>query len=246
MSNNLVIMKKVLFVIVFMCCMSSSAENTVFPILNTLTDYPEFVSAEVVMSYNGQRNVMVASDLGIWMNGSIFRETMKDTSDKFVSFSYVSRKKSLTDGEWNTGGEAIQFAFHPGGMSGYAYGTNSPTKSPLFAFTCGSEHGLCIVDLNTPGCPIVAKLSDETNAGNLSYLTVFAQSDITMPDIIVVAGKTGFNVFKTIPVENGVRAISYSGSTPSYFGINGQKYDDPQPGLNIVVDGDKSKKIVVK
>ena len=223
MSNNLVIMKKVLFVIVFMCCMSSSAENTVFPILNTLTDYPEFVSAEVVMSYNGQRNVMVASDLGIWMNGSIFR-----------------------DGEWNTGVEAIQFAFHPGGMSGYAYGTNSPTKSPLFAFTCGSEHGLCIVDLNTPGCPIVAKLSDETNAGNLSYLTVFAQSDITMPDIIVVAGKTGFNVFKTIPVENGVRAISYSGSTPSYFGINGQKYDDPQPGLNIVVDGDKSKKIVVK
>ena len=239
-------MKKVLFAIAFVLCMSASAQNTVFPILNTLTDYPEFVTADVVMSYNGQRNVMVASDLGIWMNGSIFRETLKETEDDFVSFSYVTRKKALTNGEWNTGGEATQFAFHPGGMNGYNYGTNSPTDSPLFAFTCGNEHGLCIVNLNVPGCPVVAKLSDETNAGNLAYLTVFAQSDRTMPDIIVVAGKTGFKVFKTIPDSNGVRAISYSGAEPSYFGINGQKYDEPQKGVNIVVDGDKTKKIIVK
>jgi hypothetical protein len=43
-----------------------------------------------------------------------------------------------------------------------------------------------------------------------------------------------------------VRQISSSDKDPSYFGINGQKYDDPQPGLNIVVGGDKTKKIVVK
>lgn len=241
-------MRKILFIAAFMLVMSASAQNSVFPILNTLTNFPEFVSADVVMSYNGQRNIMVANDLSIWMNGSIFRQTLKESQDKFVSFTYISMKKGTTNGEWNTGGDATQFAFHPGGMydSGYSYGTNSPTSSPLFAFTCGSEHGLCLVDLNVPGCPIFAKLSEETNAGNLAYLTVFAQSDYTMPDIIVVAGKTDFKVFKTLSDTSGVRQIFSSDKEPTYFGINGQKYDDPQPGLNIVVDGDKKKKIVFK
>lgn len=241
-------MKKILFIAAFVLSISASAQNTVFPILNTLTYSPEFVSADVVMSYDGRRNVIVANDLGIWMDGLLYRETLKESEDKFVSFNYVSMKKGGYNGEWNTGGEATQFAFHPGGMydRGYSYETYSPTSSPLFAFTCGKEHGLCIVDLNVPGCPVFAKLSDETNAGNLEFLTVFAQSDYTMPDIIVVAGKTDFKVFKTLSDASGVRQISSSDKEPSYFGINGQKYDDPQPGLNIVVDGDKTKKIVVK
>ena len=81
---------------------------------------------------------------------------------------------------------------------------------------------------------------------NYSYLTVFAGDNATDKDYIVVAGNNKFKIFETIPESSGVRQISYSGAEPSYFGINGQKYNEPQQGLNIVVDGETTNKIVVK
>lgn len=67
-----------------------------------------------------------------------------------------------------------------------------------------------------------------------------------MEDYIVIVGQQKFKIYGTLPDTNGVRAISYSGSEPSYFGINGQKYDSPQRGVNIVVNDEETKKVIIK
>jgi hypothetical protein len=133
-------------------------------------------------------------------------------------------------------------AFHPGGKSGY--GNTSVTDSPLYAFCFSEDNGLVLYDLNT-----LSKV-DVIDAGafftQYTSLTVFAASDYTMPDVIVVAGKDKFRIYGTLPDGSGVRSIFSSDTEPSYFGINGQKYDSPQQGVNIVVEGQETKKIVVK
>ena len=89
-------------------------------------------------------------------------------------------------------------------------------------------------------------MDEDGDPKNYSYLTVFAGDNATDKDYIVVAGNNKFKIFETIPESSGVRQISYSGAEPSYFGINGQKYNEQQQGLNIVVDGETTNKIVVK
>ena len=55
-----------------------------------------------------------------------------------------------------------------------------------------------------------------------------------------------FKIYGIFSETNGVREISYSGAGSSYFSINGQKYDNPKTGINIVVDGNETTKVVVK
>ena len=223
--------------------------NSVFPILNTVTAEPEFVVTSISQTYVFMGRTVLLSDIMYIRMGEHPAYDAKWGSDigSFVSFRYVTKDMLGTNGEWNSGSEATQFAFHPGGLPNVTYyDSDTPMSIPLYAFTYSHEKGLNLVDLN--GMNVVAKLDDGDDLTKYAYLTVFAGKGRGAKDIIVIAGKDYYKMFGTF-VENGksgVREISLSDSTPSYFGINGQKYDAPQQGLNIVVDGQETKKIIVK
>lgn len=227
----------------------TSTYNSVFPIMNTVTAEPEFVVTSISQTYDFMGRTVLLSDIMFIRMGENPAYDAKWGSDlgSFVSFRYVTKDFLGTNGEWNSGSESTQFAFHPGGLPSVNYSDSStPMSIPLYAFTYSKEKGLNLVDLD--GMKIVAKLDDGNDITKYAYLTVFAGKGRGAKDIIVIAGKDNYKMYGTFidNGESGVRSISLSDSTPSYFGINGQKYDEPQQGVNIVVDGDKTKKIVVK
>lgn len=217
--------------------------NAVFPIANTVADRPEFVGAAVssTQEYMG-KTMYIADEIGLYDSRGLFRELESTVFGSFLSFTYVTKSKAPTNGAWNTGAETTQMAFHPGGRSGY--GQNSVTDSPIYAFCFSEDNGLVLYDLNT--LSKVAVIDNGAFLTQYTSLTVFAASDYTMEDIIVLAGKDKFKIYGTLPNSSGVRAIYSSDTAPSYFGVNGQKYNTPQKGVNIVVDGTTSKKIVNK
>ena len=245
-------MKKVLFIVLLFLNVAVGS-GQVFPVLNTATSKQEFTTAVSYLSYVGDRSIFTSYDVALWMDGSKYRDFLWDEDyGPLVSFRYVT--KSITSGseQWNGGSEATQLVFHPGGLE-EKYDEYNPTKSPIYGFVCSEKYGLCLIDLNNHqdyygvGNPsIIMKLGDSGDPRNYAYLTVFAGTKTSEGDIIVVSGKVGTAIYRIPNSPNGVRQISSSDKDPSYFGINGQKYDDPQPGLNIVVGGDKTKKIVVK
>ena len=218
--------------------------NAVFPITNTVSDRPEFVAANVysTQEYMG-KTIYLADKIGLYDSNGLFRELESTVFGSFLSFTYVTKTKAPYNGAWNSGAETTQMSFHPGGRG--HYGQNSMKEEPNYAFCYSDDNGLVLYDINT--LSKVAVLDNGGNVNQYTSLTVFAASDYTMADYIVIAGKTKFKIYGTLPNgSSGVRAISLSDSTPSYFGINGQKYDAPQQGLNIVVDGQETKKVIVK
>ena len=222
---------------------SAQNYNAVFPIVNTYTnDYPEYITANISMSYEYMgTNVYVADRMHLWCGGVMYLSELKG---KYISFKYVTKKEGNSGGDWNTGGCSVQMAFHPGGYYDATWRFSVIADDcPLYAFRL-KDNGLFIVNLRN--FSEIAQIDSSTDPKSYSGLTVFAGQKTTDKDMIVVAGQNLFKVFETIPVSSGVRQILSSDKKPTYFGINGQKYDDPQPGLNIVVDGDKTKKIVVK
>lgn len=233
-----------LFVALSVHVMSAQTYNSVFPIVNTVSNRPEFVAANVYMTqeYMGKK-IYMADKIGLYDSNGVFRELESTVYGPFISFTYVTKSKTVTGGGWNTGAETTQMAFHPGGRN-ISYGKNTMKDEPNYAFCFSEDNGLVLYDLNT-----LMKVAVLDNGGNIKQytsLTVFAGSDFTMEDYIVIVGQQKFKIYGTLPDTNGVRSISYSVAAPSYFGINGQKYDEPQQGLNIVVDGETTKKIVVK
>lgn len=223
--------------------------NSVFPIVNTVTSEPEFVVTSISQSYEYMgRNVCLSDIMYIRMGENPAYEARWGSDlGSFISFSYVTKQLSPTVNEWNSGSETMQFAFHPGGISGANYSdSSSPMTTPLYAFTYSEEKGLNLVDLES--MKVVAKLGEGGQPMKYAYLTVFAGKGRTAKDIIVVAGKDNFNIYGTFAdnSQSGVRSIFSSSPAPSYFDINGQRLDAPKQGINIVVDGNESKKIVVK
>lgn len=242
-------MKKILLTLIVVLSshlmVNAQEYNTVFPIVNTVSTHPEFVGASVYMtqSYMG-RSLYIADALGLYDDRGVFRELDESGYGSFVSFNYVTKKKATTNGEWNTGAETTQIAWHPGGRK-ETYGKNSITDSPLYAFCFSEKDGLVLYDLNNLN--VVAVLDNGNNIKQYTSLTVFAGSDYTMEDVIVISGENKFKIFGTISGgSNGVRQIFSSNAAPSFFDINGDKLNAPQRGINIVVDGETSKKVVVK
>ena len=228
----------------------SFPNNSVFPVLNTVSDNPEFTVCGINTTYEHDGKRVYTSDvIRICKFGEMTTFDIKHSgsSTSYVSFNYVTYNKSNFSNEWNHGSQATQFAFHPGGMSNVNYSdSESPLTVPMYAFT----YNFASYDFNLVNLADNSVVATLYNGDILSsvFLTVFAGKDRNTPDIIVIAGKDKYTIYGTF-VENGssgVRQIFSSDKEPTYFGINGQKYDDPQPGLNIVVDGNKTKKIVVK
>ncbi len=221
----------------------SQEYNTVFPIVNTFTKGdPEFIAASVSMTHDYMgKKVYVADGIQLWQGN----RDLGISNNRYISFTYVTKSMAKYGGEWNTGSETTQLAFHPGGNYNVSW-TSSMTAagSPLYAFTLSSTYGLRLTNLRDHS--VVATLDESSDPQSYAYLMVFAGNNVTDKDLIVVAGKNTFKVFETIPETNGVRAVSYSGAAPSYFDINGQRLDSPKQGINIVVDGETTKKIVVK
>ena len=234
-------------------CVCANAQtythNSVFPIINTVTAEPEYTMTSISQVNEFMGRKVYTSDIMYIGMGEKYGYDAKWASDygTFVSFSYVTKQLSPTENEWNSGSEVTQFAFHPGGLHNANYSDSaSPLTLPLYAFTYSEQKGLNLVDLGT--MKVVAKLDEGSNLTKYAYLTVFAGKGRSAKDIIVIAGKDYFKVFGTF-VDNGsssVRAIFSSESAPSYFDINGQKLDSPKSGINIVVDGETTKKVIVK
>lgn len=242
-------MKKILltlFVLLASHFMANAQEyNTVFPVVNTVSTHPEFVCASVytTQTYMG-KSIYIANALGLYDDRGLFRELDESGYGSFLSFNYVTKKKATTNGEWNTGAETTQIAWHPGGRK-ETYGKNSITDSPLYAFCFSEDNGLVLYDLNT--LSKVAVLDEGSDIKQYSSLTVFAGSDYTMEDFIVIVGQQKFKIFGTLSGgSNGVRQIFSSNAAPAFYDINGNRLSQPTKGVNIVIDGETSKKIVVK
>lgn len=212
--------------------------NKVYPIINsTVKGSPTFVCAYVSMSYGGTD---VSDEIAVYVGS----QQCLYSEGSYITFNYVSREDASSKERWGKGAEAKQIAFYPGCVTTPIYTPYSPTSIPLYAFECTKNSGLRLIDLRTQS--VVAELDKDGDPQKYSALTVFAGGSPLEKDIIVLAGKEKFKVFETIPNTSGVRAISYSGSAHSYFDINGQSLSEPKKGINIVVDGDTTKKIVVK
>ena len=95
---------------------------------------------------------------------------------------------------------------------------------------------------------VVAELDKDSDPKKYSSLTVFAGKTPLDKDIIVLAGWTKFKIFETIPgTENAVKMVfSSNNGEPAYFDMNGVRHAKLQQGVNIVVDGNTSKKVMVK
>lgn len=238
--------KKILIAVLFFTaqCVTAQMYNFVFPIVNTVPqNQPEFVGGNVVSSteYMG-KTIYQVDFISQYAGSSQITSQRSPDGYNFISFSYVTKSDGVANGRWNSGSEVKQILFHPGGIG--IHDANYAVVNTTYGFVFSQTEGLALCDVN--GMNIVCNLDNSTDIRDYASLTVFANSDYTMKDIIVVAGRGRFKVFETIPESSGVRSISSSDTAPSCFGINGQKYDEPQKGINIVVDGDKAKKVVVK
>lgn len=249
-------MKKYFLQLLFITfCSSALADgyypsNSVFPVLNTATDSQEFTVCSIGTTYEHDGKRVYMSDIiRICKFGDMTTFDIKYSGSltHFVSFNYVTYNKSKSEREWNHGSEATQFAFHPGGLENVDYSdSESPLTIPMYAFTYNmSSNDFNLVDLRDMS--VVATLYKGDLLKSV-FLTVFAGADRNSQDIIVIAGKDTYCIYGTF-VENGVSGVKQlfsSSKEPSYFDINGQKYDTPQPGVNIIVDGNETKKVIVR
>lgn len=260
-------MKKVitLGMIMLLLCAYSKAQdvesyfNAVYPIQGTVTTgYPEFTAAKIEMSYEYMAKKILLSDR-VWLYKGTERywgqtiQNIKYHSNKdlgsFISFNYSSNTVPNVSGPWNVSSNTTQFAFHPGGMIKKVADYNNaeqPYYVPLYAFTYSDNEGLNLVDLQNG--KIIANVGEGGDIKKYAYLTVFAGDSRNSKDIIVVAGKETFKIYGIFVEdgETGVKVIESSSSAPSYFDVNGRKLDSPRHGVNIVVDGETTKKVVVK
>lgn len=227
-------------------CLSINAQlyNSVFPIVNTVPkNQPEFVGANISLMYEYLgKPIYVVDFIGQYAGGKQITSQVSPDGYSFISFNYVTKNDGLSVSLWNGGSESTQILFHPG--NGGYHSTEYAIANTTYGFIFSETEGLFLCDVN--GMNIVAKLDDGTDILNYAFLSVYAGKDYVSNDVIVVAGKNRFKVFETIPSSSGVRQIFSSSPAPSYFDINGQRLDAPKQGINIVVDGNESKKIVVK
>lgn len=246
-------------------CASSKAQdvessfNAVFPIQGTVTTgYPEFTAANVEMSYEYMGKKILLSDR-VWLFKGTERywgQTIQNIiyhSDKdlgsFISFNYISNSVPNVSGPWNVSSSTTQFSFHPGGMNWKNVNYNNseePYYVPLYAFTYSDNEGLNIVDLQSGS--VIAKIGKGGDIRNYAYLSVLAGDSRNSKDVIVVAGKDTFCIYGIFieDGESGVKAVFSPISVPAYFDTNGRKLNSPKHGVNIVVDGETTKKVVVK
>lgn len=217
--------------------------NSVFPIINsTVKDAPVFIGAYIGTSYDfmGQR-VLIADNMSIYVGS----RQCQYSEGSYITFNYVSRDNANVAEVWGKGASATQLAFYPSGIKTGVYTPYSPIGVPLYAFECTDSHGLRLIDLTDYS--VVAELDKDSDPKMYSSLTVFAGKTPLDKDIIVLAGRTKFKIFETIPgTENGVKMVFSSNSKPSFYDINGNKLSQPKKGVNIVVDGETSKKVIVK
>lgn len=232
--------------------------NSIYPIQGTVTtEYPEFTATKIEMSYEWMGKEILLSDRIYLYKGAerYLGQTIENIKyhsnidlGAFISFNYISKFVPNISGHWNNSSSTTQFAFHPGGLGKEANYKNAekPYYVPLYAFTYSDTEGLNLIDVNSGN--VIAKIGEGGDITKYAYLAVLAGDSRSSKDIIVVAGKSNFSVFGIFvgDGESSVRSISYSGAAPSYFDINGQRLDSPKQGINIVVDGETTRKVVVK
>ena len=205
--------KYYLLLLLTVFCSSAVADgyypnNSVFPVLNSVTNEPEFTVASIGASYDYLGKTIYTSDIvRICMFGKMTTYDIKYSSDwgTFMSFSYVARTMSRISGEWIQSSEATQFVFHPGGLPDEDYSdSDTPLSIPMYAITYSETKGLNLIDLE--GLKLVTKLGEGGDIKKYAYVTVFAGADRNSPDIIVVAGKNNYEVYGTF-VENGKSGV---------------------------------------
>lgn len=238
---------------------SAQDYNAVFPIQNSVTTgYPEYTAVKVNSSseYLGKKAYM--SNIVTLFKGNEKYTTMTIETIKyhtgrdlgaFISFNYVSKTEFDAGVAWNNSSEVTQFAFHPGGVNGKDADYNNsdvPYYVPLYAFTYSDSEGLNLIDLQNGD--IIAKIAGANEVNQYVYLTVFAGNKRDSKDIIVVAGKNTFSIYGTFidKNSNGIKAVEALPLSPRYFDVNGVQLNEPKQGLNIIVDGDTSKKVFIK
>lgn len=234
--------------------------NSLFPVQNTVTTgYPEFTGANVTQSYEYLgKKIFLASLLYLFKGEDHYygcgieniNQLHKRDYGSFISFTYYTKKDAETSGSWNCSSATTQFAFHPGGINDGKTANYSnaeePFNVPLYCFTYSDTEGLNLVD--SQSAKIIANIGAGGDIKRYAYLTVIAGNTRNTEDIIIVAGNNGLKAYGVF-VDNGssgVRQIFSSSSSPSYFDINGQRLDAPKQGINIMVDGNEAKKVVVK
>lgn len=216
------------------------AQNSVFPILNIKKSYGGiFIAAQVKANYNYlSKSVLVADKLYYYKGGYLMGE-YSTSHGSYISFSYAANLMPVADWDsnWNKCITETQFAFWPGGMDGFS----------LCGFVLSSNR-LYLVKLETDEILAEFETVNNPTAENFAYLTVFASDDINEKDRLVISGKNVFRYYDELPIsaKSSVQSISRSKSSKVYYGINGQKYNEPAIGVNIAVNGDSVKKIIVK
>lgn len=234
--------------------------NSLFPVQNTVTTgYPEFTGANVTQSYEYLgKKIFLASLLYLFKGEDHYygcgieniNQQQKRDFGSFISFTYFTKKDAESSGSWNCSSATTQFAFHPGGINdGKTADYNNseePFYVPLYCFTYSDTEGLNLVD--SQSAKIIANIGAGGDIKKYAYLTVIAGDNRNSEDVIVVAGKETFKIYGIFVEdgESGVKVIESSSSAPSYFDMNGRKLDSPRHGLNIVVDRQTTKKVVVK
>lgn len=213
--------------------------NSVFPITKAYTSGPDFVIAHTSASYK----TLDLVDRMAFYRGS---DKVQDiTWGNYLSFNYVFKEyRYNTDHDTGyTHTTAKQIVFYPGGNS------KDPQPSweynyPLYAFLLNS-YGLCMYDISEN--KIVAVLAEGKYLNSYSSITVISGYRVSENDIIIITGDNLFQIYESLPnTQSAVRSIYKSKSAPSFYTPDGLKSDQPSKGLNIMMDGDKVKKIVVK
>ena len=239
--------KKILLSI---CCFvfaltGTKAQDMVLPIVNTYTESePEIIAAtSTIATSSALRNTIVAKDLQVWFG----REVVAFYPGNFITFHYVSKNLTSMVGRWDGGGQSVQLAYHPGGTVNYSAYENRPEFGPLFVFRYEQETGLCLVNVGEgKGQQLVHDFGIAYDEKNLPTITVFASSMKSRGDIVVVTAKNYFKTFYFTADTNNVREVDASRNVESYYDLEGRSLKEPQHGVNIVVNGQETKKIVVK
>lgn len=234
--------------------------NSIFPVQNTVTTgYPEFTGANVTQSYEYLgKKIFLASLLYLFKGEDHYygcgieniNQLHKRDFGSFISFTYFTKKDAESSGSWNCSSATTQFAFHPGGINdGKTADYNNaeePFYVPLYCFTYSDTEGLNLVD--SQSAKVIANIGAGGDIKKYAYLTVIAGDNRNSEDVIVVAGNDGLKVYGVFVSsgESTVRLVSSTNHVTSYFGLNGQKRVSPTHGVNIVSDGDSTKKVFLK
>ena len=236
-------MKKLLLLTIILIAghFAAKAQNSIFPLLNVKTSFGgHFIAAQVKANYNYLGKTILVADKLYYYKGADRHGEYTTNHGQYISFTYAANLMSVGDWNrnWNKCVTQTQFAFWPGNIDDYN----------LHGFVMSNSR-LYLVELESDEIVAEFETANNPTAETYAYLTVFASEEIDEKDRIVICGKNGFNYYEEIPfsTKNSVNSTTRSTMLPkAYFDVSGKKFNAPMSGINIVVNDDESRKIVVK